>query len=387
LGYRSGLAGLAGADVPEGRAALLSHYAAVSGSFIQSAMVVAEDPRLELAALFGPQHGYRGETQDNMIEWEDYTHPVLGIPVHSLYGETREPTPGALSDIDVFFVDIQDVGSRYYTYVYTMALCLRSCAREGIPVVVLDRPNPLGLRVVEGRPLDPAFTSFVGMYPVPVRHALTVGELARLFSRMDGIPEPLVIPMAECPPDGFPGDAPWILPSPNMPFLSTAQVYPGMCLLEGTNLSEGRGTTRPFEIFGAPWIDSDILALELNDSPFMEGALLRPHSFIPTFSKHCGELCGGAQIHVTDPQTFRPLRAALGILHHCCRYEETRWNDPPYEYEFSRMPVDILAGGTEVRKAVDGGDGDALIELSRGLPDEHRRLVSGILLYEREFLA
>jgi len=385
LGYRSGLAGLAGADVPGGRAALLSHYAAVSGSFIQSAIVVAEDPRIELEVLFGPQHGFRGETQDNMIEWEDYTHPVLGIPVYSLYGETREPLPGMLDGIDVFFVDIQDVGSRYYTYVYTMALCLRKCAEAGIPAVILDRPNPLGLRIVEGRPLDPDFSSFVGMYPLPARHALTVGELARLFCRIDGLPDPQVVPMQECPPDGFPGDAPWILPSPNMPFHSTAQVYPGMCLFEGTNLSEGRGTTRPFEIFGAPWIDSDILALELNDSIFMEGARLRPHSFIPTFSKHSGELCGGAQMHVTDPAAFRPLRAALGILLHCSRYDETSWLQPPYEYEYDRMPVDILAGGTAVRRAIDEGDADTLIGLAEGDPAGHADSVSGLLLYEREF--
>lgn len=385
MSYRSGLDGLTEAAIPGGRAGLLSHCAAVAADYRQSALVIKEDSRLTLTALFGPQHGFSGETQDNMIEWEGYTHPVLDIPVYSLYGQTREPLPEMLRNLDCFLIDLQDVGSRYYTYVYTMALCLRKCAKAGIPVIVLDRPNPTGIRVVEGKPLDPAFTSFVGMYPIPVRHALTAGELARLFCRLDCLPDPQVVKMQGCTVDGFPPGAHWVLPSPNMPTVSTALVYPGICLLEGTSLSEGRGTTRPFEIFGAPWIDGDKLSAALNGGRFMEGALLRPHSFIPTFGKHCGKLCGGAQIHVTDPGIFRPFRAALGILLHCFESEETSWLDPPYEYESERMPIDILSGGTGVRTAVEEHDAEALLELARGDSPQHGEMVSDLILYRRDF--
>jgi uncharacterized protein YbbC (DUF1343 family) len=386
LSYRSGLDGLAETAIPGGRAGLLSHYAAITADFRQSAHAIAEDSRLTLSALFGPQHGFRGETQDNMIEWEGYTHPTLGIPVYSLYGQTREPPPETLMEIDCFLIDLQDVGSRYYTYIYTMALCLRKCAEAGIPVVVLDRPNPTGLRIVEGKPLDPSFSSFVGMYPIPVRHALTAGELARLFCRLDGLPDPQVVKMRGCPVEGFPPNAPWVLPSPNMPSVSTALVYPGMCLLEGTSLSEGRGTVRPFEIFGAPWIDGAELSASLNGGRFMEGALLRPHSFIPTFGKHSGRLCGGAQIHVMDPVIFRPFRAALGILLHCFEREETTWLDPPYEYEYDKMPIDILSGGTGVRTAVEKHDAESLLELARGDPSRQCEMVSDIILYGRGFV-
>jgi uncharacterized protein YbbC (DUF1343 family) len=292
-----------------------------------------------------------------------------------------------LAGMDCLVVDLQDIGSRYYTYIYTMALCMRRCAEAGIPVMILDRPNPLGFSTIEGRPLACGFESFVGMYPIPVRHGLTIAELALLFAKLDGLPSPSVLPMEGWDGSGFPDGMDWVYPSPNMPARETALVYPGMCLLEATNLSEGRGTTRPFQVFGAPWLDGRLLAEELNGSVWMEGALLRPHEFIPTFGKHHGETCRGAEIHVRDVQAFRPLRAAVGILTLCFRYSRTRWNPPPYEYERERLPVDILAGGEWLRSGVADGDPAMLLEMSRGDPRAHAGLAGGIMLYPREWNA
>jgi uncharacterized protein YbbC (DUF1343 family) len=342
-------------------------------------------PGKNLRMVFGPQHGFYGETQDNMIEWEGYTHPVHGIPVHSLYGRTRSPDPEMLRGVDCLVVDLQDVGARYYTYIYTMANCMRVCGSEGIPVVVLDRPNPLGYSIVEGKPLQRGFESFVGMYPIPVRHGMTIGELARYFAELDSLPEPSVITLDDWNGRGLPADYQWVYPSPNMPTPETSQVYPGMCLLEATNVSEGRGTTRPFSIFGAPWVDGRKMADELNGTYWLEGARLRPHSFIPTFGKHAGEICGGCEIHLTERDVFRSLRCASGILLRLFQYSSTSWNDPPYEYEYSLMPVDILAGGTGFRKALCEGDEDTLMEMSRGNSESHAAMVGKALLYLREF--
>ncbi len=371
--------------LPGPSVALLSHYAAVDRKYRSAATVLREMDGVELKMLLGPQHGFRGETQDNMIEWESYIHPGYGIPVLSLYGSTREPDPSVFRGLDCLVVDLQDVGSRYYTYIYTMAYCLRSCNAAGVPVVILDRPNPVGLEVVEGRPLDPDYRSFVGLYRLPVRHGLTIGESAGLFASVDSLERPVVVKLEGWDGSALPDDYQWVHPSPNMPTPETALVYVGMCLLEGTNLSEGRGTTKPFHIFGAPWLDGEVMAEKLNDSPWMEGAVLRPHAFIPTFNKHCGELCDGCEIHVVDAGRFRPLRAAFGILLEAFRFPETRWREPPYEYEYRLMPIDILAGGSCVRKAVSAGDAGTLMELSRGDPVEHSAAAGDILLYERKF--
>ncbi len=371
--------------LPGGKIGLLSHYAAVNSGYQSSLEVLAAMPEVEPAMLFGPQHGFHGETQDNMIEWEGYTHPRYGIPVFSLYGKKRRPDPAILEGLDCLVVDLQDVGARYYTYIYTMAYCMRACGEAGIPVVVLDRPNPLGNSIIEGKPLRKGYESFVGLYPIPVRHGLTVGELALLFARLDALPAPEVIRMTCWDGEGIPADYQWVYPSPNMPTAETASVYPGMCLLEATNLSEGRGTTRPFNVFGAPWINADELCSRLNGTTFLGGAVLRPHAFIPTFNKHAGEMCYGGEIHVLNRSMFRPLRTALGILLETFRYSRTGWNDPPYEYEFRKMPVDILSGGPEVREAVNGSDPDKLLELARGNPVLHSEFTRDILLYEREF--
>ena len=382
---RTGLDRLTGDILPGCRIGLLSHYAAVNSGYISSLDVLAAIPEIEIQMLFGPQHGWSGETQDNMIEWDGYVHPEYGIPVCSLYGRSRKPDPEMLGGLECLVIDLQDVGARYYTYIYTMAYCMKACHEAGVPVVILDRPNPLGISIIEGKPLRRGYESFVGLYPIPVRHGLTVGELALLFARLDSLPEPVVLKMDGWNGEGIPADYQWVHPSPNMPTAETASVYPGMCLLEATNLSEGRGTTRPFNIFGAPWINGNEICSRLNGTVFLEGAVLRPHAFIPTFNKHAGSMCYGGEIHVLDRLKFRRLRTGLGILLESFRYSLTRWNDPPYEYEYQKMPVDILSGGSEVRAAVNGSDADKLIELACGDPAEHSGLTSDILLYEREF--
>ena len=366
-----------------GEIVLLSHYAAVDGRMRTTAERMASLGILR--AVLGPQHGFWGETQDNMIEWEGYRDPVLGVPVHSLYGSTRRPTADMLRGAGRLVVDLQDVGSRYYTYIYTMALAMREAAEQGLPVTVLDRANPLGTRTVEGQMLDTEYASFVGMYSIPVRHGLTTGELARHFADLEGLPQPEVVPCRRQPPqEPLEGSLSWVLPSPNMPTLRTALVYPGMCLLEGTNLSEGRGTTRPFEVFGAPWLDDVRLCEELNESDALNGAVIRRHRYIPTFGKHSGSLCRGGQIHVLDRRAFRPLRAALAILAFCFRDSRTAWKQPPYEYEYKRMPIDILAGGPQVRQAIERDDREELDSLATAPLTLWRQSSAQSLIYERE---
>ncbi len=321
----------------------------------------------DVAALFGPQHGARGEKQDNMIESDSYRDPVSGLPVHSLYGEVRKPTPDMLSGLDALVFDLQDVGVRVYTFVWTMTLAMEACAEAGVRFVVLDRPNPVGLEVREGPLLRPGFESFVGLHPVPLRHGLTAGELARWANVERGIGCELEV----VPCDGLTRGMrwrdtglPWVMPSPNLPTPDSCDVYPGMVLLEGTNLSEGRGTTRPFELFGSPYVDAGALAERL-ESRLGPGVALRPCHFEPTFQKHRGELCGGAQLHVVDPVTFRPVRSAVEIL---CAVrgiapERFGWRPPPYEYEEELMPIDLLWGHDGLRLGIDrGDDADALMD-------------------------
>ncbi len=363
-------------NIPGDKVCLLSHYAAVDSSFSSTLKKLYEQSILH--SVLGPQHGYWGETQDNMIEWEGYIHSEYGVPVNSLYGKTRIPTDEMLSGADCVLIDLVDIGSRYYTYIYSMALTMGKCAQLGIPVAIIERPNPLGTTIIEGPILNPDYSSFVGLYPIPVRHGLTIGELALLFAKMDGLPEPLILSLNQEPG--------WVMPSPNMPTKDTALVYPGMCLFEATNLSEGRGTTRPFEIFGAPWLNAWKLCHDLNGSEFMQGAVLRPHFFIPTFNKHAGIKCAGAQIHITDKTVYRSFRAGLGILNHCFKYKETSWLNPPYEYEYNLKPIDILAGDNHVRLAVDAGDVAALLSLSVTSSSVWKQTVTGIVNNPSRFL-
>jgi uncharacterized protein YbbC (DUF1343 family) len=340
------------------RVGLLVHPASVDRRLRHAAPLLHEALGRDLRALFGPQHGLRGETQDNMVEWTGFTDPVTGVPAHSLYGEHRKPTADMLDGLDVLVVDLQDVGARYYTFVWTLLLCLEACAEQSVAVLVLDRPNPLG-GTVEGNVLDPAWRSFVGLAPIPMRHGLTMGELARWLRRWSGLDVDLdVVPMQGWRRDQWFDHTglPWVLPSPNMPTLETAMVYPGGCLLEGTDLSEGRGTTRPFEILGAPFIDPDRLAAALaaRDLP---GVAFRPLWFQPTFQKHAGDVCGGVQLHITDRDAFRPVLTYMTLLADIHRLwpDTFTWRRPPYEYEHEKLPIDILAGGSGLREAVDGG--------------------------------
>lgn len=296
-------------------------------------------PSAGLAAIFGPQHGLYGHTQDNMIEWEG--DAGLPIPIHSLYGAVRKPTPEMLDGLDLLVIDLPDIGSRYYTFAWTACLCAEACDELGIDVLILDRPNPIG-RAIEG-PIN-ELRSFVGLHPVPIRHGLTLGELVRKFH-----------PIVQAEDYEGEGETVWAMPSPNMPTLDTAFVYPGACLLEGTTLSEGRGTTRPFEIFGAPHLNRDRLASELNDLD-LPGVYFRPLQFQPTFQKFSGELCEGCFVHVTNRSAFQPVRTYAHVLDACYRARpEGFWKQPPYEYEEVHLPIDILWGTSKLREGIEAG--------------------------------
>lgn len=339
------------------RVGLVSHPASVNRKFEHAVAVFQRSKKFTLAALFGPQHGIFGQTQDNMIEWEGFRDPGTNLPVYSLYGKTRKPLPQMLDGIDALVIDLQDVGSRYYTFIWTLDLCMEACREVGKALVILDRPNPITGRLTEGPVLNPDYASFVGLKPLPVRHGMTMGEIgAYLKERYHQKLDLHVIEMQDWKRSQWFDETglPWVLPSPNMPTIETAMVYPGMCLLEGTNLSEGRGTTRPFEIFGAPFIHPDTLVDRLKEFR-LPGVLFRPLSFEPTFQKHAKVLCGGAQIHVTDREAFKPFKTAAAILKaiHNTWPREFAWKQPPYEYEEIKMPIDILAGTDRLRKMIE----------------------------------
>jgi uncharacterized protein YbbC (DUF1343 family) len=294
-----------------------------------------------------------------MIESPHARDAKRRVPVYSLYSETREPTREMLNDVDVLVVDLQDVGTRIYTYIYTMANCLRAARAHGIRVVVCDRPNPINGQQVEGPALVHGYESFVGQFPIPMRHGMTIGEMARLFNDGFGLAAAVdVVPMEGWRRTMYYDETalPWVLPSPNIPTLDTAVVYPGAVLFEGTMFSEGRGTTRPFEIIGAPWIDGERFADELN-AQRMPGVVFRPVFFEPTFHKHAKVGCGGCQIHVTDRRAFQPMRVAVEMLVELKREAPAQfaWRDPPYEYESVKPPIDILYGSDRLRVGVDGG--------------------------------
>jgi uncharacterized protein YbbC (DUF1343 family) len=315
---------------------------------------------IDLRTLFGPQHGYRGDTQANMIEWKSYTHPRLGIPVYSLYGEDRRPHPGMLEGLDIMVIDLPDVGARPYTYLWTAVLAVEACAASGMPVLVLDRPNPIGGVHLEGPALEEQFRSFVGLHPILLRHGCTMCELIAMISaekQIDCELETAAMRGWERTMFFEATGMPWVLTSPNIPTADTAVVYPGMVLLEGTNISEGRGTTRPFEIAGAPWIDPDDLVRELS-AHRLDGVTFRPHFFTPTWDKYRDTLCGGVQIHVTDRECFEPVLCGVTIIATAARLypEHFAWKDPPYEYEYDKPPVDILYGSTALREAIRAGE-------------------------------
>ena len=337
---------------------LVANPASVDGRLRHTAER-AEASGVRIGALFGPQHGFTSDLQENMIESPHATDARRRVPVSSLYSETREPTAKMLAGLDALVVDLQDVGTRIYTYVYTMANCLRAARRHGVPVVVCDRPNPIGGVAVEGPTLDPAYASFVGQFPIPMRHGMTIGELAKLFNEHFGIGAKLeIVAMQGWSRDQY-FDATgltWIPPSPNVPTLDSAIVYPGTVLLEGTNVSEGRGTTRPFEFAGAPWVDPDAFSSGLN-ALGLPGVHFRPISFEPTFHKHAGKACGGCQIHVLDRTTFEPVTVGIAVIEAFRRAAPDRfaWRDPPYEYEHTKPPIDILYGSAKLREVLAAG--------------------------------
>jgi uncharacterized protein YbbC (DUF1343 family) len=369
------------------RVGVVCNHASVDRGFRHVIDRVAAAEGVTLAAIFGPQHGFRSDVQDNMVETPHRDDARRRVPIYSLYSETREPTAEMLRGIDVLLVDLQDIGARIYTYIYTMANCMRAAARHGVPVIVCDRPNPIGGTAVEGACLRPGWESFVGLFPIPMRHGMTIGELAQLFNKEFGIGASLdVIPMEGWTRSAYADSSglPWVMPSPNMPTLDTAIVYPGTVLFEGTMLSEGRGTTRPFELVGAPWIDAERFAGDMNTLG-LEGAYFRPAGFEPTFQKHAKQPCGGCQIHVTDREAFKPVKTGVALIERFRRFDPVRfeWRRPPYEYEHEKMPIDILAGSDALRQQIERGVPIEEIAASwRDDEERFRRLREPYLLYQ-----
>ena len=341
----------------EKRIGLLLNQASVDSHLRSTANLLVQRYPNNIKALFGPQHGIEGEKQDNMVESQDFTHPQFKIPVFSLYGATRIPTREMFEHIDILIIDLQDVGTRVYTFISTMAYCLEVAKQHGKKVVVLDRPNPIGGDKVEGNLLKDEFRSFVGIHPIPMRHGLTIGELALLFNDHYQIGCELEVITME----GWhrhilfqETGLHWTLPSPNMPSPVTALVYPGQVILEGTNLSEGRGTTLPFQLCGAPFIDPYQLKRKVQQRKLL-GIFLREVFFQPTFNKWQNEVCGGLQIHLTDSKIFKPYVTALAIVQDIISLYPGHfsWREPPYEYEREKMPVDLIIGDKDLREGIE----------------------------------
>jgi uncharacterized protein YbbC (DUF1343 family) len=347
------------------RIGLVTNQSAVTRDLQHAVKLLNAGRGWKLVALFGPEHGIWGEAQD-MAHVDHSDDPLSGLPVYSLYGKSEKdlaPRREVLRKLDALVIDLQDIGSRYYTFIYTMALCMREAASIGIEVIVLDRPNPIDGMHLEGNIREETYSSFVGLFPLPTRHGMTAGELALWFKRYYEEVHKLECNLTVVPMKGWKrwmwwGDTelPWVIPSPNMPTVYTATVYPGMCLVEGTNLSEGRGTTHPFEFFGAPWLESFALADRLNrlDLP---GVRFRAHYFIPTFHKHAGKVCGGVELHVTNRSTFEPYRTGLWCVKIArdMNPDEFKWRTETYEFVSDRLAIDLLAGSAKYRELVERG--------------------------------
>ena len=341
------------------RVGVVSNPASVDARFTHVVDALLAAPGVTVGAIFGPQHGFRSDVQDNMIETPHTSDSARRVPVFSLYSETREPTAEMLKHVDALVIDLQDIGARIYTYVYTMANCLRACARHGVEVIVCDRPNPIGGVEIEGPILVEGYESFVGQFPIPMRHGMTIGELARCFNEHFAIHAPLeVINMQGWSRDMYADTTglPFVMPSPNIPTLDSAIVYPGTVLLEGTIVSEGRGTTRPFELVGAPWLEAESFAATMN-ARRLPGVHFRAAVFEPTFQKHAKSSCGGCQIHVLDRHAFRPVLTGVALIDamRAASPSHFAWRRPPYEYEHDQEPIDILAGSPALRTAIDTG--------------------------------
>lgn len=374
------------AVVAGARVGLVCNQASVDHNFRHAADLFHDHPEINLTALFGPQHGIRGDVQDNMIETEHAIDRQTGVPIYSLYSETREPTEEMLRDVDVIVVDLQGVGCRIYTFAYTMANCMRAAKRLGKKVVVCDRPNPIGGEKVAGNVTERGHESFVGQFSLPTRHGMTMGELARLFNEHFGIDCELeVMELAGWSRELWyqDTDGPWVLPSPNIPTPDSCKVFPGTVHLEGTQMSEGRGTTKPFELAGAPYIDADAYAQALSKLK-LPGVVFRSSVFMPQFQKHAGKACGGVQIHVIDRASFEPVSTGMAIVKtaHDLYRDAFRWKEPPYEYEYERNPFDVISGTTELRAQIERGDSlPTIIESWQPDLEEFQRIRRAYLLY------
>jgi uncharacterized protein YbbC (DUF1343 family) len=363
------------------RVGILCHAPSINKKFEHITDIFFSRDDCKLSAIFGPQHGIHGQTQDNMIEWKSQIHPVYKIPLYSLYGEHRKPSQEMLRNMDVLLVDLQDVGARLYTYIWTVKLCMKACSEAGIPVWILDRPNPIGAVQLDGPVLKKEFFTFVGGASIPLCHRMTIGEMAvwikeKYYTECDLN----IIWMKNWRRSSIFSETglPWVLPSPNMPTVQSAIVYPGTVLIEALNLSEGRGTTIPFELFGAPFIDAEKLKKNL-DARKIGGCVFRVHSFIPTFHKFCGELCNGLQLHVTDIKRFKPVETALEIFNAIIETsapDSLKFNLPPYEYEYNLIPFDILAGDSGMRE---------ILTERRNLKIEKERWTHEISEFRKEF--
>ncbi|MGD2186222.1 MAG: DUF1343 domain-containing protein, partial [Desulfobacterales bacterium] len=339
------------------RMGLLCNPASVDRMLNHARLLIDRRFPRKLTALYSPQHGFFAEKQDNMIESGNMTDPVLHVPIYSLYGETRIPTKEMLDPIDVMIVDLQDVGTRVYTFMSTLSHCLEAAKTFHKKVLILDRPNPINGLTIEGNCLNSDWRSFVGRYPLPMRHGLTMGELARLFNEHFDIGCELdVISMKGWQRSMFfqQTGLPWVAPSPNLPSPVSTMVYPGQVIWEGTNVSEGRGTTLPFELFGAPYLDPNRVLSAL-DTKSVPGIILRPAAFEPTANKWQAQLCHGFQIHVTQPETYRPYETSLRLLRTIIKHykNDFKWTQPPYEYETRQLPIDLIIGDGNIRASLE----------------------------------
>ncbi len=347
------------------RLGLLANPASVDKGLTHSLDIISHLFPGQLRALFSPQHGFYAEKQDNMIESDHVVHPELNIPVFSLYSETRIPTPAMFDRIDTLIIDIQDVGTRVYTFIYTISHCIEVAAKLKKNIVILDRPNPIGGLQIEGNLLDPDYASFVGRFPIPMRHGLTVGEISQFFNQQFNLGCDLkVIPMKGWKRSMYwqDTDLTWLPPSPNLPTPISCMVYPGQVIFEGTNISEGRGTTLPFEQFGAPFLNTKSIGQIAEKK--IKGALLRPINFEPTSGKWQRQVCKGFHIHITSRKNFSPYMASLLLMQLIMKFhpEEFEFNPPPYEYEYERMPIDLILGSRDIREKITEMEDLALLE-------------------------
>ncbi|MBF0113285.1 MAG: DUF1343 domain-containing protein [Desulfamplus sp.] len=377
------------------RLGLLANPASVDSTFSHSSSLINKIYPNQLKALFSPQHGFYAEKQDNMVESASSIDPILKIPIFSLYSTTRIPTKEMFDLIDTLIVDIQDVGTRVYTFIYTISYCLEVAAECGKEVVILDRPNPIGGLNVEGNILKGEYSSFVGRFPIPMRHGMTVGEIATLFNSnfiVEKKCDLTVIPMVGWKRKMLFSDTklPWIPPSPNLPNPISALVYPGQVIWEGTNISEGRGTTQPFEIFGSPFIDTETIfkaVMEKVQSSVddIKGFVLRPIAFEPTSGKWQGKVCYGFQIHVVDPYAFKPYKTSLFLLQQIIKHhsDQFRWKEPPYEYEYVKLPIDLILGDKELREALENFENiDAIEESWQDELEKFKKIGRKFYIYE-----